>query len=341
MDTFLHDEKGSVKMHQMNSTPDYIPMLTSSEVERHTSSQSPQPNVNKAIKQWGRIKNVAQIRSELNERDSSEEGDGTLDDSSKKTTISDFQQAAQIIIQSRRAAKKSRLRSGKVARLIRRTSSLPMFKVEPDMFSDYNIVELHHKIRRQRQVKLALVQKKFLDELPALAEKSVKENLKRRLEVLEKIKNSGLLYERKNSSNAEESRPGRDQPSRLQTRLRRSIDNTNCPVFTDFEPKSLYKDTVQIAFGENNITLSDVEHEIAVLKSRNRIESDLNLPGDRESRLKTLRLNVEQLNSKYLTYLRGKKGETDRKDIDALVEEAAYYAPSRFTQRGMVSIKNN
>ena len=233
--------------------------------------------------------------------------------------------AAKVIVQSRKAAKraKSKCRQNAAKKLIKQ------FSQDGEMFKKYSLADVHNKLKRQKQLRIAFLQKRFLDELPILAEKSVKDHLEKRIEVLENLKKQSVNTDRNNQLQLEKSeeyeRPNSRILTRRQSQLRRSLDisNLSSNLFCDIGNPSLTP------------TTEDLQKLLAVTKSREKIESDLDLPLDRMQRLSTLRQNVNRINEKFRSLKEKKNGL--KKQTDEGEKEETFYAPSRFNKIGMVS----
>jgi hypothetical protein len=168
---------------------------------------------------------------------------------------------------------------------------------------------------------------------------SVKERLLQKIQLLEKIKNGGqsenILREK------DEIEKTQITPLiRRQSRLRKSVDHSNCSV--DLEkclPAILtsQESCNQIDPTISGLTVADIDRELAMYKSRERIEDDLNLPQNRLARLSVLKANVDKINAKFLSFKKVNKSDKSGRVDDALTEEKKYYVPSRFTKNGMVS----
>ena len=235
--------------------------------------------------------------------------------------------AAKVIMQSKKAAKraKSKCRQNAAKKLVKQLTQ------DSEMFKKYSLADVHNKIKRQKQIRLAFIQKRFLDELPILAENSVKEHLDKRIEVLENLKKQQSLNNERSSKlqlekMEEYERPNSRILTRRQSQLRKSFDLSTFPLnlFCDIPDPDLTP------------TKEDLQNLLAVAKSREKIENELDLPLDRIQRLSTLRKNVDRINDKFKSLKEKKNGL--KKNLDEEEKEEKFYAPSRFTRIGMVCV---
>ncbi|XP_053399136.1 uncharacterized protein LOC123556796 isoform X2 [Mercenaria mercenaria] len=337
----------TAKLVRMQATPEYIPTISGNVIvhgkhSAKTKSDDDGEGQLNAKKQWGRIKNVAQIQNEAQ----SETFSDTSDEESprKPVGIADFQRTAKLFIQSKKVIKKVKSRySGNAMRkfLARSSSSLNLSEVgtnlDSEMFNSFNLTDMHFRMRKKRHLKLAVLQQQFLNDLPSLAEMSVKERLTRKIELLEKIKNAGNVDEITIREKVENEKPPVKNFSRRQSRLRKSMDHSNFSV--DVEkclPAIIQKqDSTENIDLDMGIPVADIERDLALFRSRERIESDLNLPEDRLARFAMLKSNVERINAKFISFKKGNKTEKGGMADDKANEEKLYYVPSRFTQSGM------
>ncbi|XP_052281761.1 uncharacterized protein LOC127879129 [Dreissena polymorpha] len=319
------------------SNVDYIPTLDGQIIRQTSKIHQPSPGHKK---QWGRVKNVAQI---WNEHQSGDDQSDTADEQPKKSFgVNDFQRTARLLMKSRRVVEKMKTQYNAqvIERLkqreVRHSLDLSDFGhyTDPDMFSNYNLKAIHERKWRKKQLKIAVLQGKFLNELPELREASVKDRLHSKILALEKIKTSKYIKDIgndiiENASMAAPSSESQEPFTRRQRRLRQSIDMS---VISNYD-RLLHETTDSEVFPE--ITLSDVDRLLAVSKSRVRIEEEMNLPADRRERLSLLKTNVEKINGKFRKLLNGNRTEAGHKAAATLEEDVPYYAPSRFDQTGM------
>ena len=305
---------------RLQDTPEYIPMLNKGMLYQMGCNTSPIGQTRKP-KETGTLEDEEKVELMDIEADTTSSANGLLGGIS-------LQSAAKLIVASKRAVKRAKSRCGQRAakKLLKQASS------NGELFRYYNLTDMHNKIKRQRQMRLAFLQKQFLDELPVLAERSVKEHLAKRIEVLEKLKKNSFMTESKQLlvENLEHyERPNSRVLTRRQSQLRKSIDLSNVTLETimrDIKPPELTP------------TKEDLEKLLAVAKSREKIEVDLDLPSDRLKRLSELKQNVNKINDKFKS-LRNKKGNGNQKLDDEEAKEKEFYAPSRFVKNGMVSTR--
>ena len=302
---------------RMQDTPEYIPMLNTGMLYQMGCGT---PTVGQS--QYGKKKAVekAEDESEKPPTDtdqSGQDGNGVLSGIGLHT-------ATKIIMQTKKLAKRAKVRSGKRAA----KALLKQASVSGELFKNYSLTDVHNKIKRQRQIRLAFLQKRFLDELPVLAERSVKEHIAKRIEILETLKMKSFMTDGKQLEQLEQyDRPNSRILTRRQSQLRKSLDASNFPL-----------DKLVSDLGVSGLTptAEDLEKLLAIAKSREKIEADLDLPLDRMQRLSELRQNVDKINAKFKS-LRNKKSNANKTDTGENKEETIYYAPSRFTKIGMVS----
>lgn len=336
--------KSPQKMVTITATPDYIPTIDTNVLIQNASVVG---QTDKQSKQWGRVRKVIDIWAEhLNKETENVSSEKQV---KKRYGVDDLRRTARIFMRSKRAAKRVRAKysSSAMKVLQKRTASMLDVceiggpPVDASMFCDYSLTDMYHKLKQQKHIKLAVLQQKFLDELPVLREVSVKENLSRKIEALEKLKRSQYVLDAPQQPQQAVDNEDKDtelskQPplSRRQSRLRQSVDLSSNAMLgrprlpTEDEDSKLPK--VQL-------TVADVEREIAMSKSRERIEHDLHLPGDRIARFALLKANVDKINGKFKKMHRGKKTDGEKKRQGKSEEDKAYYVPSRFTKTGMVS----
>lgn len=340
----------SSKFVRMQSTPEYIPTLTGHVLltKQHSAKTiSSETNGQSAAQtQWGRIKNVAQIQSDLQSETYSEFSDDERENR-KPVGVADFQRTAKLFIRSKKVVRKvkTRYRGNAVRKLVERSSSsldLSEFgtNLDTEMFNNYSLSETHKNMQKQRHFKLAVLQQQFLNKLSCQTEMTLKQRLVKKIEILEKIRKSGtsngcVLNGFSLPESEEEILPQKKPLTRRQSLLRKSIDQTNMPVdLTTIGPKD--QTDYENWNHAGDLTVADIEKELALSRSRQRIESDLKLPEDRMARFALLKANVDKINSKFSTFLKGNKAENREKEND-MNEEKMYYVPSRFTRIGMVS----
>ena len=336
----------TAKAVRMQSAPEYIPTITGNVIVRGkpsvnnpTSDDEDSQNNPKNI--WGRIKNVAQIQTEARSETSDSETPR------KPVGLADFQRTAKLFIRSKQVIRKVKSRySGNARRkFLERNSSMLSLndignKLDPEMFNNYNLPDVYMNMKKKRHLKLACLQQRFLNDLPMYAEMSVKDRLLHKIQVLEKIKNEGQDDIAREKSDTDLAAP-RVSKNRRQSRLRKSVDFSNSSVdLLKVIPESLKS---KRKFEQNNpaippLTVADIDRELAVYKSRERIEDDLKLPNNRIARLTVLKSNVDKINAKFLSFKKVNKSEKGGMADDALNEEKIYYIPSRFTHSGMVSV---
>lgn len=336
------------KTVRLQHTPDYIPTISGSAI-----LQNPHPTkeTRHAEKQWGRIKNVAQIQNDFI-------SDSTSEDSPPGTPlrkpigIEDFQRTAKLLIRSKHAIKKvrSRYKVNVMKKLLRSNTQaiVDITELGPcldsEMFNNYSLSEMHHRRRKQRHLKIAVLQKKFLEDIPDLAQMSVKERLARRIEVLEWIKSSKYVSDFIPPEKLDHVSTQSEWPklTRRQSRLRMSFDQSSTTSQMSLNVSGLLQDKVieDEPILAVPLTVGDVMRELAVSRSREKIELDLNLPDDRLARFATLKANVEKINTKFDSFVSGKKLDGRGNAKDVLHDEEPYYAPSRFTRTGMVSLNS-
>lgn len=341
------------KMVTIVQTPDYIPTINTTALLQNSSSVGKKED---SAKRWGRVKNVADIWSEYTNNDSeSIKSDETPP--KKRYGVDDIRKVARFFMRSKKAAKRVRAKyrenAIKAFQSKRSTSFMDLGELgnseDSEMLSNYNIEEMYSRLKKQKHIKLAVLQQKFINELPVLREVSIKEHLARKIQALERIKSSGYVLDAIQGMELvlpefEMADSPRDAGvSRRQSMLRRSVDlSSTAGTFarlrlsqSDQDP-SVDKDLPKVP-----LTVADVDRELAMSKSRERIENELHLPGDRLARFAVLKANVNKINGKFIKMTRGKKLDNDKKGSDKSEEDKPYYAPSRFIQVGMVSTLSN
>ena len=314
------DDSRSSRHVRLQETPEYIPMLNQGMLHRIASGTPTGRKPKKADSESGATTDEKE-RKGTDRVITSNDMFSTLD----STSIS-IPTVAKIMVQTKKAAQRAKSRcENKAKKMLLKQASM-----DSGMFQKYSLSDVHNKIKRQRQLRIAFLQKQFLDELPKLAEKSVKEHIAARINVLETLKKKSFMTDRQ-QSNIEQfeqyERPNSSVPTRRQSILRKSIDMSNCPLnalgnFADYSSNAIPR-------------IEDLEKLLAIAKSREKIEHDLDLPADRLQRLGTLRQNVDKINEKFKSLKNKKTTNKNRNENDA--EKKIFYAPSRFTKVGMVS----
>lgn len=322
---------------RLGSTPEYIPTLSKSIVLK-TSNTKPNDSSETETKKWGKIKGVAQIQSEHANSDSEDEN------KPKRVGISELQRVSKLILRSKRAIERVRNKYSVVSKsLPQNKNPQPLVEVrndvDPDLF-EYNLADMHYNTRKQRHMKIAVLQQTFLHDLPIMAEMSMKQRLLRKIELLQKIKNCS---EEKEEEGSDDPAILPDIPaSRRQTMLRKSLDNSNInrqsmTLRSDIQKILEASEKTEKPKLPRTMSVAEIDKELALSKSRQRIEDSLNLPDDRMARFSLLKANVEKINVKFHSLLKGKKSDGDGNKADGFEEEKLYYVPSRFVSNGMVS----
>ena len=318
---------------RLQDTPEYIPMLNQGMLAvmgcntPPVGAQRPRKSTNEGDYNKDQSENDIGRRKTMIGDGASDTTTTELDNEFKGIGI---MTAAKLILKSKKAAKKakSKCRQNAAKRLIKQLTQ------DSEMFQRYNLADVHNKMKRQKQLRLAFIQKRFLDELPILAEKSVKDHLDKRIEVLENLKKQQLQQPLNNGRSTklqlekmeEYERPNSRILTRRQSQLRKSFDLSTLPL-------NLFCD---IGNPDLTPTKEDLQNLLAMAKSREKIESDLDLPMDRMQRLSTLRKNVNRINEKFKSLKETKNGL--KKDTDEEATEEKFYAPSRFIKIGLVCI---
>ena len=326
-------------------TPDYIPTINTSAIIHNSS------NVGKKeeTKQWGRVKKVADIWTENQNPDTESVVSDETHSQTKNMGVEELRRVARLFMRSKKAAKRVRAKySANAMRLLKNKKSSSLLDlselggadIDSGLFSDYSLVDMYNKLRQKKHVKLAVLQQRFINELPQLKEASVKDHLERKIRALERIKQSQYVLDTSQMLDLTEQLPternNSDGPSltRRQSRLRLSVDlgaSFGRSLASHSEDASYEPELPNVP-----LTIADVDRELALSKSRERIENELNLPGDRLARFAILKANVNKINGKFNKLNRGTKSDKGNKRTDNSEEEKPYYAPSRFTQAGMV-----
>ena len=241
--------------------------------------------------------------------------------------IMDIQTAAKIFMQTKKFAKRTRSKSSKATKYLKKKQS----DFESELFTNYNLTEMHHKIHSHRRENGEYLQKMILDQMPK-SSTSVKDRITNKINVLERMRDHTFIMQSTLDSKPDGSDSGdggssidaaAQCSSRRHRKVRRSLDQCHVPI-----PDSDSNTTPRMA---------DIDRALAVMRTRGKIEEDLDLPCDRLARLTTLRRNVARIDKKFKSLLKDKRGDGDRKNSVKLEEEKLYLTPSRFTQPGMVS----
>lgn len=344
-------KKSPQKMVTIVQTPDYIPTINTSAIMQNSSVVGKKDD---SAKQWGRVKKVADIWSECKSNNDTDSVRSDDDVKPKTLGVEDLRRVTRLFIRSTRAVQKIRAKysANALKRLQKRqTNSLLDLteiggaNIDPNMFTDYSLADMYLKLKQQKHIKLAVLQQKFINELPVLKEISVKENLERKIRALERIKHSSYVQDAIPTNETKEQEPSEpfqksfETPalSRRQSRLRQSVDMDAGAAFGRSRLCGASESSHSAELPGVQLTVADVERELALFKSRERIENDLHLPGDRMARFALLKSNVNKINVKFHKLTRGTKLEKDKKGKDQSEEDKPFYVPSRFTVTGMVS----
>ncbi|WAQ99451.1 CNBD2-like protein [Mya arenaria] len=332
-----------LKMSRKMSEVDYIPTLDD-QVIRQTSASA--VKTSGTTKQWGRVKNVAHILSEAHLDDDEDLSQSERDDilcSPKRFGVDDFHKTAQLLMKSKKLAQKikTRYNSARTAEKLKSKTAaewqdLSEFALRPvEKMDKFDLKQVYQKMKRKKQMKIAVLQSQFISDLPEMSKMTVKEHLGRKISALERLKTSKFVVdpcqvplEKENSCL---SQPANSTSSRRQSKLRYSIDLDIAPVLPRLPN---YNQGVE-PMAQVRLSSIDIDREIAVSRNRERLESELELPIDRLARLTLLRNNVQTINGKFLKLAQGKRKEGGTKTDTEQEEETPYYAPSRFTQNGM------
>lgn len=313
-----------VRHVRLQDTPEYIPMLNHGML--HQFGCNTPPVGARKPKKTKRDSDVSSDKTDTIEKERTDaESEVTTSELNSEYKGMNLSTTAKVIVQARKAANraKSKVRQKSVKKLLKQAS------MDSEIFKNYNLTDMHRKIKRQKQLRIAFLQKQFLDELPVLAEKSVKEHLAKRIEILENLKQQSFISDTEKvqlEQMEQYERPNSRILTRRQSRLRKSLDFSYLSL-------NFLGET-----GTSSImpTKEDIQKLLAVAKSREKIEDDLDLPLDRMQRLSTLRQNVDRINNKFRSLNRKKMNM--KKEVEEDKEKEKFYAPSRFTKIGMVCL---
>jgi len=336
----------AIKMGRKLSEVDYIPTLDDQILRQTSASAVKRPPG--ASRQWGKVKNVAEIFSEYKKRSDDDDDvsrDSELEEfSPKRYGIADVQRTAKVLMKSKKVIEKlkekynNRNIEGGDRSQGRRDLSDFVVCEEDVMYNNQALHDAYDKLKRKKQLKIAMLQSRFLGALPKMAKMTVREHLVRKIEALKQIKTLeyGLDVASLEKDNTVTSL---DSKERRQSRLRQSVDMEVPPVL----PRLLTQKSFNLSrkcespsIPRVRLSSSDIDREIAISRSRERIEEDLDLPADRFVRLSMLRSNLEKINHKFIQLAQEKRKEGGQKADDEMEEDVPYYAPSRFTSQGLV-----
>ncbi|KAL4230434.1 hypothetical protein ACF0H5_010816 [Mactra antiquata] len=325
---------------RLGSTPEYIPTLSKSVVINANAKSGENSARSAEKKQWGRIKDVAQIQNEQNDSDS----DSDINVPRKSVGLSELQRVSKLLLRSKKVIDRVRNKYRTPSKPFSNTHAgsnnvdLPLLRTNSNLdLMNYNLTDVYKESRKKRHLKVALLQKTFLNELPLLATMSMKERLMHKIQLLQKIKTHTETNGADDTKAEQPEDPTAlpDVPSsKRQSILRKSIDQTSRPVILNADIQNIINEAGKPMLPKQ-LSRADIEKELALSKSRHRIEDSLNLPADRLARLTLLRANVNKINVKFNSLKKGNKADGDGGKIDGFEEEALYYVPSRFVTNGM------